>query len=123
MLQEEDDRHKRARSGEYVQPHENTCERVLAKFLWEHANVCEKDYYAKILKIIIHLYKFLDEQVEQSYCEKLDCESLPCEMNKFTQYLEEEKLLDEEGNAFSLIKHFAAWLYSHGYTHIPLIEN
>ena len=123
VLQEEDDRHKRARSGEYVQPHENTCERVLAKFLWEHANVCEKDYYAKILKIIIHLYKFLDEQVEQSYCEKLDCESLPCEMNKFTQYLEEEKLLDEEGNAFSLIKHFAAWLYSHGYTHIPLIEN
>lgn len=123
ILQEEEERHKKARNGEYVQPHENYCNRVLAKFLWEHANVCDSDYYSKILKVVIYLYKFLDENVEENYCEKNDCESLPCEMNDFTQYLNENKMLDEDGNAISLIKHFASWLYSHGYTHIPLIEN
>ena len=123
ILQEEDERHQKSRNGEYVEPHENICERVLAKFLWEHANVCDSDYYAKILKIVIYLYKFLDENIEENYSSKYNCENLPCEMNSFTQYLEENKMLDDEGNAFSLIKHLAAWLYSHGYTHIPLIEN
>ncbi|OMJ86152.1 hypothetical protein SteCoe_7073 [Stentor coeruleus] len=123
ILREEDQRHEEARNGKYVKPHENTCERVLAKFLWEHAKVCDSEYYSKILKIIIYLYKYLDENVEEDYCSKRDCESLPCEMNEFMIFLEDMKMIDEEGDTISLIKHFAAWLYSHGYTHIPLIEN
>jgi hypothetical protein len=69
------------------------------------------------------MYKFLDEEVEEGYCERNSCERLPCEVNGFMNMLEEKKMIDEDGEMVSLIKHFAAWLYSHGYTHIPLIEN
>ena len=69
------------------------------------------------------MYKYLDEEVVTEYCKSKDCEELPCEMNGFMQYLEVQNMIDKEGDILGLIKHFAAWLYSHGYTHIPLIEN
>lgn len=123
VLREEHERHEKSRNGFYVEPAENSCERVLAKFLWEHAKVCDSEYYATILKIVIFMFKYLDEEVLTEYCKTKDCEELPCEMNGFMQYLEVQNMIDKEGDILGLIKHFAAWLYSHGYTHIPLIEN
>lgn len=123
VLQQEHENHEKARNGIYVEPGLNVCERVLAKFLWEHAKVCDSDFYQVLLKVVVFLYKYLDEEVMENYCKDKTCEELPCELNGFLQYLEARNLVDKEEDIVGLIKHLGAWLYSHGFTHIPLIEN
>jgi len=102
VLREEHERHEKSRSGFYVEPAENSCERVLAKFLWEHAKVCDSEYYATILKIVIFMYKYLDEEVVTEYCKSKDCEELPCEMNGFMQYLKVQYMIDKKGDILGL---------------------
>ena len=59
VLGEEHEIHEKSRIGFYVVPTKNSCERVLAIFLWEHAKVCDSKCYTTKLRIVILLKSIL----------------------------------------------------------------
>ncbi|CAG9319222.1 unnamed protein product [Blepharisma stoltei] len=122
-LKEESILHEKAKNGEFVQEKENKGDRIMAKFLWEHAKICQKEFYKAIVLFIVLLYKFLDEEIEENFLLKYNCEEVPCYLAQFMKYLEVIKCEFNEEDLEKLVKHYAEWLYSHGYTHIRILDN
>ena len=53
--------------GFFAQPPKNSCERVLAIFLWEHEKGCDSKCYTIILKIVIFINKYFKKDVITDY--------------------------------------------------------
>jgi len=53
--------------GFYVEPAKNSCERIFAMILWEHAKVCDSKCYITILKIVIFINKYYNKDVITDY--------------------------------------------------------
>lgn len=122
-LKEETILHEKAKNGEFIEEKENKGQRILAKYLWEHAKVCEKEYYKMIVIFTTLFYKFLDEEIEEDYVIKYNCEEIPCYLGQYVKYLEAIKCEFGMRDLVILVQHFAEWLYSHGYTHIRIDKN
>ncbi|CAG9316758.1 unnamed protein product [Blepharisma stoltei] len=96
---------------------------IFAKFLLNHAKVCQKDFYNELVLFIVLLYKFLDEEVAEGFLSTNNCEEVPCYLPRFMVYLDAIKCEFDKAKLLELVNHFIEWLYSHKYTHMRVIYN
>lgn len=122
-LKEQIEKHNSAKKGDRVSETSDKVKWVIGKFLYEHARVCNAEYYSFVMWMTCLLYKFLEEEIQDGYCSVLNSEEIPMHIGGLTSYLKDVNYEAEEEKVGLFVRHFCEWLYAHGFTHLKIDFN